>query len=43
MIQINYLVTTTSHPNATGKVFNTAVVEQITLLQLTEIIKKTLK
>jgi UDP-N-acetylglucosamine 4-epimerase len=42
VIQMNHLAATTVKSNAIGQVFNTAVGEKTTLLQLAEIIKKNL-
>lgn len=40
VIQMNHLAATTKNKDAIGEVFNTAVGERITLIQLTELLKK---
>lgn len=42
VIQMNHLAATTTNKDAIGQVFNTAVGERTTLLQLTELLKKNL-
>src|SRR5690606_36435994 len=40
VVQMNNLAATTNSPDAVGQVFNTAVGERTTLIQLTELLKK---